>query len=213
MADNPGFKKVTARTAREVCQLAELDLAELPAVGPEQTPRSYLDVLWRQQKYPDGVKFLAAALPKREAIWWGCLCLHQAGHDREPADAAMMAAIMRWVQEPTEARRKEAEKLTPGENPLGFLLRAVLWTGGSLAPAGAPEVAPGPQLPAKGVSGAVLLAAVLGPPEATLDRFRDYLALGMLVGRELAAIPTARPAGAPLRAGPPPRPGPTPPRR
>jgi hypothetical protein len=36
-----------------------------------------------------GIDFIAHALPAREAVWWGCLCLqHACGSNLSPADKA-----------------------------------------------------------------------------------------------------------------------------
>ena len=50
--------------------LFDLDDAAKALLDDKQTPRQFLQLLGKQQLYSDAVRFLAHALPKREAIWW-----------------------------------------------------------------------------------------------------------------------------------------------
>lgn len=142
------------------------------------------------------MRFLAHALPRRTAIWWGCLCLWQVARP-EPAEAmrAALAVAVRWVQEPSEDNRRAADAPARAAG-LGTaarcLAKAVFWSGGSLAPPHFPPVVPKPFLTAKAVAGAVLLAAAhSGPADVRRLRRREFLA----VGREVAVgkVPWAPP--------------------
>ena len=53
-------------------------------------------------EYTDAVRFLAHALPKREAVWWACLCVRKAAGanppppaQAAPASAHLVAGIIR----------------------------------------------------------------------------------------------------------------------
>ena len=163
----------------------------------DQTPREFLDALLAREKYGDAIKFLAAALPMRQAVWWGCLCLQLArGSEMSAAEKAAVRAAARWALEPSEINRLEAVRWIVKKNPAGYLAQAVSWTGGSLSKPGLPVVPPGPQLPARALSGALLLAAVRCPPEKIKERFRHFLVLGIGLARKKQLQAPAAPARA-----------------
>src|SRR5262245_16144742 len=107
----PPLTKVAAKTALEVCRAVLLPSEALALLRPTQTPRQFLDALLQQKRHADGVKFLAGALPTREAIWWACLCLRLGIVPPPPAlDTALRVAV-RWVLGPAETYRQMASRL------------------------------------------------------------------------------------------------------
>ena len=79
------LKKVSAATAAEICHPIRFseDIGDPP--GEKATPREFLDLMVARKKFLAGIEFLAHALPKREAVWWGCLCGRRS-HGRMPRD-------------------------------------------------------------------------------------------------------------------------------
>jgi hypothetical protein len=181
--------KVKAATAAEVCRHFDLKAEARPLLKDGLSPREFVEVLLAEGHFAAAIDFLAHALPPREAIWWGCLCLrHAYGRELAPAEEAACKAAVTWVGDPTEDNRKAAQ--SPGEEAglgtaAGTLAVAAAWTGGSLAPPSAPAVPPGPFLPAKAVAGAVLLASVKADPVKIADTQRRFaeLAIGVAEGR------------------------------
>jgi hypothetical protein len=193
----PPLVKVAAKTAAEVCAVATLDVESLALLIPAMAPRTFLDELLIREHYNDAIKFLAGALPRREAVWWGCLCLRIGIDPAPPAlDTALRVAV-RWVVQPTEANRQQASRLATGHNPRDFLLRAIAWTGGSLSPAPLPPVPPSPVLTARSIHAALMLAATRGAPEKIRDRLRQFLTLGIHIARGKYAWPEKPPAHQP----------------
>jgi hypothetical protein len=177
--------KVPAKTAAEVCQRFPLGEDAKKLLRDGMTPPQFLAVLTEKQLAVDAVRFLAHALPKREAVWWACLCTRTAvGPSPEPAAAAAVQAAEKWVADPSEDNRRAAgtaaEAATVG-HPAGCAAMAAFWSGGSLAPPKLPVVPPGENLTGQGVAGAVLLAAVRTEPEKAADKHRRFLALGVEV--------------------------------
>ena len=116
------------------------------------TPRQYLDLLVERQLHADAVQFLAHALPKREAVWWACLCARPVlGPEPPPAAAAALEAARAWVIDPRDEKRRAtfpaAEAAEIG-TPAGCAAAAAYFSGGSLAPANLPAVAPAEHLTA-----------------------------------------------------------------
>ncbi len=132
----------------------------------------------------DAVRFLAAALPKREAVWWGLACLRETlpAPFPEPVLRALMA-VEKWVKEPAEGTRRAAGAAADEAGygtPAGCLAAAAFWSGGSLTPANLPPVPPRDDLTALAVAGALLLGAAVEPLKGDATRAR-YLAVGQLV--------------------------------
>ena len=193
----------TAQTAAAIGRGLQLEDAAQALLREQQTPRQYLDALTDAGHFPDAVRFLAAALPKREAVWWACQCARAARGNAlaEPA-AAALAAAEKWVADPSDANRRAA--FTTAEpagigTPEGAAAVAAFFSGGSLAPPNLPAVAPGEHLTASSVAGAVLLTAVLTEPEKAAEKYRRFLSLGLDVNegvnrwKEALPAPTAAP--------------------
>lgn len=188
----PPLPRIKATTAAEVCKNFILREDAVALLKADQTPREFLQVLLANKKSAAAIDFLAHALPPREAIWWGCLCLqHVSGSGLKPVEAAAERAAVQWVLDPTEENRRAAR--APGEaakvgTSAGGLAMAATWTGGSLAPPiqnpnpkgpPIPPVTPGPYVPAKVVAGAVMLAAIKAEPARIFDTQRFFVELGI----------------------------------
>jgi hypothetical protein len=169
------------RLAFDVARPLSLSERAVQLLTPTLTPRQFLDALMAAQMPDDAIRFLAAALPKREAIGWGILCLKNVlAKPFEPAAAKALIAAEAWVKDPSEPNRRSSETAAEtagyGTAP-GLLAAAVFWSGGSLT---APNMAPVPprdDLTGTAVAGAILLASILAPtgPEPAKAQF---LALG-----------------------------------
>src|SRR5262249_33109419 len=126
--------RVTAKTAQEVAGQFELGEPARKLLRDYLTPRQFLDLLVADKLYLDGTRFLGHALPKREAVWWACVCVGQEADPAAKVAPALQAAV-KWVVEPSDANRRAAQ--APGEadnfaTPAGFVAMAVFWSGGSL---------------------------------------------------------------------------------
>ena len=132
------MKHVKAAKATEICEHYDLDKKARPLLRPDATPREFLEALRADGQHQAAVSFLAHALPPREAIWWGCLCLQKAaGAGLPEGEAAAFRASAAWVLDPTEENRHAAEQAAAaaGKGTAAELLAVgVGWTGGSLAP-------------------------------------------------------------------------------
>jgi hypothetical protein len=199
VASTRPMKKVKAALAAEICEHFELRQEARAILTPTATPLGFLEGLLARHEYASALSFVAHALPPREAVWWGCLCLRQAcGPGLAPPDAAAVKAAAEWVLEPTEGRRRTAAVLaeeTGVGTPAGSLATAAAWTGGSLAPPDPrlPVVPPGPYMPAKAVSGAVLLASAKAEPVRIAEVQRAFVLLGIDVAEGRAVWPEVKP--------------------
>ena len=209
----PGISGQTAAAAAPDAPLSDEARALLCGDPP---PGRFLDELKAHGLFTDALRFLAHALPKREAVWWACLCARQTlgGSESETAAAALRAAE-RWAAQPDEANRRAADAAAQRAGvgtPAGCAAMAAFWNGGSLAPTGLPDVAPADHLTARGVAGSVLLATVVTQPDRAAEKARRFLALGLEIASganrwsdpvapaapEPAAVRSPGPAGRPV---------------
>ncbi len=140
----------------------------------------------------EAVRLLAHALPKREGVWWACVCAANTvpADLSEPDELARLSAEQ-WVRQQKDALCRDAMSHAAAG---GFLSAeawtgiAAFWSGDSLAPVGAPAIAPLPEQPGAAVAAAVTLASVRGDGNtfaARLHRFLDS-------GRDILAGGTGR---------------------
>jgi hypothetical protein len=165
--------------------VGELGEEAMALLRPELHPLDYVALLMEKSLFPDAVRFIAHALPKREAVWWAWVCAKRsAGENPPPKIKGALDASERWVAQPNEDNRRlamaAAEKAELG-TAAGCTGLAAFFSGGSLAPPDAPPVAPGEFLAAKAVSGAVIFAAVAKEPEKAPEKFRSFVAQGVEV--------------------------------
>ena len=148
-------------------------------------PRSFVALLCERGLHADAVRFLAHALPRRESVWWAWVCARKtAGEAPTPAVTQALEATERWIVQPTEEHRRQA--LHFGEaadfgTPAGCAALAAFMTSGSLAPPDSPPVPPGEFMTAKAVAGSVTLSAVLTEPERAVEKFDEFLKIGLEV--------------------------------
>jgi hypothetical protein len=172
-------------TAGEVCAHFFVERTARQLLSDGMGVREFVETLLVHKQYAAGIGFLAHALPAREAIWWGSLCLqHACGSELSAPEKSAFRAAVKWVLKPSEenrvAAKVPAELAKPG-SPAGALVMAANQTGGSLTPPELPPLPPGPYAPAKAVASAVLFSSLKGEPVKTFDRQRLFVELGIAV--------------------------------
>ncbi|MFO0947233.1 MAG: hypothetical protein U1D30_15030 [Planctomycetota bacterium] len=94
------------------CKRAKLKQKSLDLLRPGQTPWEFFEELREREHYADAIRVLAHRLGKREAIWWGALCMmHEWGEEMPPEAAAVLEAVVAWLLDPSDERRRRAGKL------------------------------------------------------------------------------------------------------
>jgi hypothetical protein len=171
--------KVQAATANEVCLSFDLDEEVTLLLQEDQTPAQFLQTLIDHAYLADAARFLAFALPKREAVWLACLAAHSVV-DESTSEAEMKALTLteQWVYKPTEECRRTLMDIaeTAGlDTPAGFAAASAYWSGENIAPADLHPVPPPAGITGKMVWGAMVLAAYHKAPELANDRYRTYI--------------------------------------
>ena len=197
-----GLVKVTVPLAAEICSRFVLKKEARSLLCEGMGPREFMDALLANKQYITGIDFVAHALPLREAVWWGCLCVqHACGSSLSPSERKTCAAAAQWVLEPTKencaATHAPAQTAEPASTT-GRLARAVSQIDGTFVSPNSPPVSPVPFAPAKEVAVAVKLASVKVDPVKNIDTQRLFLELGIGVADGRFVWPEIR-SGAPAR--------------
>ena len=172
MKTQHGLVRVKAETAAEICAHLSLEDDERRFLEGGPSPRVFRGRLQQAGQFPTMIRFRAPALPRRGAVWWGCLCLWRAtGCQAERLSLleqeALRSAVL-WVLEPNEERRRGAEKAGKAADlstVAGCLAMACFWSSGSMTAPPLPAVPTPPLATAQTVAGAIVMAAVLKRPQ------------------------------------------------
>lgn len=173
----PAPSKIDAPLA-EILPRLELPEEAAPLMAGVERATDALDRLAAGGFLVEAVKLVAHALPKREAVWWACMCARHTA-PAEPMLADLCAAAEAWVRKQTDEARRAAFDLAQAEGlqtPEAWAAVGAFWAGDSMSPPDAPKVPPAPHLCGTAVAGSVNLAAVRRDPlrrEARLRRFLD----------------------------------------
>lgn len=184
---NPTLPKLATLLAPLLPRL-ELPPAADQALAGAQTAAEGVDRLEAAGFCNEALRLCAHALPKREAVWWACMCADAVPDPALPEpDRAARTAAEAWVRKPAddEVRRAawECAQSTSFRSPEAWAAVGAFWSGGSMAPAGQPAVPPADNLTGVAVSGGVVMAAVRGRPERAEARMRRFLG----AARDIAA--------------------------
>jgi hypothetical protein len=175
----------------EVSKAAALKPEAHALLRPDMGGREFVSALTAAKLYNDAVRFIAHVLPRREAVWWALVCAREAaGSSPAPEIAAALEATDVWIRHPADAQRRaamDAAKAATYKTPAGCAGLAAFLSGGSLSPAGQPEVPPGPFHTAKAVYGAVAMAAIGEEPATAPARFEKFIEHGLVLGDRTGA--------------------------
>lgn len=162
------------------------------------SPVDFIQRLMAADCDSDAIRFLAHAMPIRESIWWGLLCVWRVfGPTPQEKEVWAIQSVIQWVNDPSETRRRAASSAAHAvgnSTAPGCLANAVFWSGGSIGKVGMPAVQAPETSAAKAVGGAILLAAAKIKKAPKCREFRrEFLLLGLDVarGKNLWSTPTS----------------------
>jgi hypothetical protein len=171
---------------------AELSPEAEPLVNACATAVEAIEALVRGGLLIEASRLMAHAMPRREAVWWACMCARYTRPATLPAlDGAALEAAELWVRKPTDENRRAAFALAQEagfSTPEAWSCVAAFWSGDSMSPLGQPVVPPAPNLTGAAVAGSVALAAVRDRPAQQIARIRVFLDSA----RDIAAGGTGR---------------------
>jgi hypothetical protein len=166
-------------------------------VAPGATVASCLDAMAAAGAWLDAIRLMARALPRREAVWWACVCVRRVLNEKDPPEeAAALDAAIRWVSTQTEDARRAAfaaAEVINFESPAAIAALAAFWSGGSLSLPKLPPVPPPEHLLPTAAGNAAILAGVKGEPEKAAEKYAALLALGRDVAEGTNRWPEEKP--------------------
>ena len=178
-----GLKKIQEVSPRDVRARVKLSDEALDLIQNATDTPSCLTCLMDAKRYADAVRFLAGALPRREAVWWACTAARIGlPAEAKPALVAAIDAAEAWVFRPSDETRRLAKDKAEAatlDNPAGWSAMAAFWSGGSISDAGGPAIEPDVTLLPLAVSGAVLFAAVQHDPARAEEQYQVLLTAGI----------------------------------
>ncbi|MFA7618768.1 MAG: hypothetical protein WC012_06935 [Thiohalomonadaceae bacterium] len=177
------MRKVQQKLAKDIHKHFEMEKEARALADPSFSPEQLVCSLVEHEQFYSAVVFLAHALPKREAVWWACLCARTTiTEDSSSDDIAALKSAERWVFTPTEENRRLAEKLaekTEFLTPASWAATAAFWSGGSITGEQDTPVPPAPYLYAHAVAGAVNLSATFDARRNAEDLYRLFISQAM----------------------------------
>lgn len=179
-----GYRWVTTPLAVDAAEHCPLEDEARALLQPGMTVRAFVEALVEQGLLSQAIAFLAAAMPKRETVWWGCqVCGDDPGS--LPADQrTSLEAARQWVADPSEENRRAAETAANSgglTTAASCVAMAAFLSGGSLAPPGVAEVPPADHLTAHTVTCAMKLLVASEDPEKAGEHEQQFLDLGVAV--------------------------------
>ena len=189
---NAAPNKLSGAELAEVLRRCDLPAPPAAAVAGIADVPGVIAALVRDGYQVEAARVFAHALPKREAVWWACMCTaHTAPKELAAADRKALEYAELWVRQQTDALRRaamEEARKAEFQSPEAWAGVAAFWSGDSIAPPENVAVPPPPHLAGVAVAGAVALAAVRGSPA----RQQQRLALFLQAAADIAAGGTGR---------------------
>jgi hypothetical protein len=185
------------RTAAPTDDCAYLEFGEdvNKMAASAKSPDALIDELAAQGKVQDALRLRAHLLPKRQAVWWACLCVrHELDAPLPAPQVAALEAAEDWVREPDDEHRRLAEKRAEAAKFSGIgatLALSAFWSDGSIAPEGNSDVMADERLTSQGVAATLISAAYHGDPTKSDDRIKSFLAKGKEMAHGKIPLPKA----------------------
>jgi hypothetical protein len=171
--------KLSQAPLAELLGRCDLPGAAATVVANAADAPAAIEVLARHGFLIEAARLFAHALPKREAVWWACMCaLHTAPPTLAAADAQAREHAELWVRNQQDETRRAAMAAaqTAGfQSPEAWAGVAAFWSGDSIAPLANTAIPPPAHLTGVAVSGAVALASVRAKPERQPARLKLFL--------------------------------------
>jgi predicted component of type VI protein secretion system len=158
-----------------------------------KSPDELINQMATEGKFLDALRLRAYLLTKREAVWWGYLCVREDLDQPLPgAQSAALEAAAAWVADPDEKNRRAAEERAAALKYSGVgatLALSAFWSDGSIAPEGNPDVPPDERLTSQGVAAALISAAYHGDATRAKSRIHNFLSRGKEIAEARIPVP------------------------
>lgn len=176
------WKKINADKVAAIIDLQELEAESIALLGADMWPEKFIEVLSDAGRWLDAIKVLAHALPRREAVWWACMCATQVESlktDKE--ELAALESAEKWVFKPTDEHRADAFQMAQKSrsSSLGTMCAlAAAFSQKKLPIAKDQEMEVDIAEFPKMINGTVVMAATKGDMAEFNERLQNFLASG-----------------------------------
>jgi len=177
------MEKIHTEFAKDLVKHYELEDDAKELFKDSLKTTDFLDVLMSNELYMDAITLLSHSLPKREAVWWACICAKK--HQEEVNDELFSQTIVaaeKWVYDPSEKNRRVAEFYAEKgqyETAAAWVAAAAFWSGDSIMPEGEPVIAPAEYLYSHAVRGCIVTCVGMNEKSAIEDSYQEYLSHGI----------------------------------
>jgi hypothetical protein len=138
-----------------------------------------IDVLTKNGYLLEATRVYAQALPKRESVWWACMCAyHTAPEDMDPKERKPRDLAETWVRSQKDEDRRAAMDAANEQTKKGpecWCASAAFYSGDSISPLKYAPNKPAPHLSGIAVAAAVLLASLRGDVSRQKARLARFL--------------------------------------
>lgn len=177
------MEKIHTKLAKNVTQYFELNDVGTDLLKDDIETTEFLNLLISNESYTDAINLLSHSLPKREAVWWACICAKQHSEqlNNELYDETLKIAE-KWVYDPSEKNRRTAEFYAEKgkyETAAAWVAAAAFWSGDSIVAENEPKIAPDEYLYAHAVSGSILTSVSMEADENMSEVFKKYIEHGI----------------------------------
>lgn len=149
-------------TAGDLLDAFPTAAVDIGIVDPRESPSAdFLRQLVGRREFRAALSFCAYLLARREAVWWGCQSVREAG-ELLPGERPLVEAAEAWVRSPDEEHRLGALDLAgkSDTNLAGcWICFGAGWAGGTIKVDAEHSVPVAPQSTAQAVRAGVILAA------------------------------------------------------
>lgn len=151
---------------------------------PAQSAEDFIEALCQASEWLPAIRYLALALPRREAVWWAIAVRRHFETDTKmlPAEVAAWTAAAKWVYQPTEENRKATFPLAEAlkfSTAAAYAALGAFYAAGNMAPEESKVfVPPGEGLTASMVAASVILTCVDTKPNEIVVRQKTAIQIG-----------------------------------
>lgn len=129
------------RHIERIAKVMSLSENAIELVDPDDQFESYVEKLQQSHLGDDAVRFIAGLLPTAVAVNWGAVNASLNSN----CSSKLNDLINKWRDAPSETARrgvKDSLEVAPCDNVTKWLAKAIVYSGGSLAPDGQPVITP-----------------------------------------------------------------------
>lgn len=178
------MSQVRFATVRALHESFPEALANIGAAPSEEHPVAFLRRLAAARQFDRAISVCAYLLPRREAVWWGCLSARILLGETMPVDTAPLAAAEAWAKQPSDGNRQVALDIGSRADrnaPLTWLALGAGWSSGNFAPTPVPVP---PFMTARAVRAALLVALRAVPVAELPGRLQACVMEGIRIAEE-----------------------------